>query len=679
MKLAVRASDQPLQCALAAYVGAVLLHCDRLPLWCSLAALLAVIWRAYSALQTRAAQPHRALRWALTVLLVVLTILNFRTLNGIAAGSALLTVMGAAKLLETHARRDGYIVTAVALILLLAACLERQGLLRLPLYAAVLWLACGALAALGAARPGREPLQALRSGGRALALALPLALILFWVFPRLATPLWGMAGEQRANTGLSDEMSPGSISELAVSEDVAFRVKFAGVVPTPEQRYWRGPVLHQFDGYTWRRSPGQSAIASPPQPAGTPVSQHITLEASGNPQWFALDRVLESPSPRVRLSFDGQLLAAQPVTQTQSYDVVSYLQTREDQPLSYTARKLDLQLPPQRNPRSLALAAQLRAASHSEADYVQRVLDYLHQGGFEYSLTPPLLNLDSIDDLLFNTRLGFCGHYASAYTLLMRAAGLPARVVTGYQGGDWNPIGGYLVLRQSDAHAWTEVWLQGQGWVRVDPTAVVAPARLQRGLHELLPDSRWTLQSYGRNSPLLHELLQRWDAGNQWWQERVLGYNRLAQQRYWGRWGDALDSVQWQMLTLLLAGAVWSAWVWWALRQRPATGARDGLARDWAALRLSLARAGVGHCASLGPLALAAAAAGRFPQHRESLAAAAADYAQQRYGRTPDAKQTTALRRQLRGLIRQLSAAGLSRWRFNPQQQKASGSEQQHE
>ena len=678
MRFTVRAADQPLQCALAAYLAAVLLHCDRLPLWCSLAAVLAVGWRVYSALQTQAAQPHRALRWALTVLLVLLTILNFRTLNGIAAGSALLTVMGAAKLLETRARRDGYIVTAVALILLLAACLERQGLLRLPLYAAVLWLACGALAALGGARPGRDPRQALRSGGRALALALPLALILFWVFPRLATPLWGMPNEQRANTGLSDEMSPGSISELAVSEDVVFRVKFAADVPAPEQRYWRGPVLHQFDGYTWRRSPGQIAIASPPQPAGRPVSQHITLEASGNPQWFALDRVLESPSPRVRLSFDGQLLAAQPVTQTQTYDVVSYLQTRDEAPLSYTARKLDLQLPPQRNPRTLALAAQLRAASHSEADYVQRVLNYLHDGGFEYSLTPPLLNLDSIDDLLFNTRLGFCGHFASAYTLLMRAAGLPARVVTGYQGGEWNAIGGYMVLRQSDAHAWTEVWLQGQGWVRVDPTAVVAPSRLQRGLHELLPDSRWALQSYGRNSPFLRELLQRWDAGNQWWQERVLGYNRLAQQRYWGRWGDALDSVQWQVLALLLAGAAWSVWVWWALRLGPASGAREGLARDWAALRLILGRAGVSDVAKLGPISLAAAAANRFPQHRQQLTAAAAAYAQQRYGRAPDARGNPALRRQLRRLARQLAAAGLSRWRFNPQQQHASGSEQQH-
>ena len=260
----------------------------------------------------------------------------------------------------------------------------------------------------------------------------------------------------------------------------------------------------------------------------------------------------------------------------------------------------------------------------------------------------------------------------------MRAAGLPARVVTGYQGGEWNAIGGYLVLRQSDAHAWTEVWLQGQGWVRVDPTAVVAPSRLQRGLHELLPDSRWALQSYGRNSPFLRELLQRWDAGNQWWQERVLGYNRLAQQRYWGRWGDALDSVQWQVLALLLAGAAWSAWVWWALRLGPASGAREGLARDWAALRLILGRAGVSDVAKLGPISLAAAAANRFPQHRQQLTAAAAAYAQQRYGRAPDARRNPALRRQLRRLARQLAAAGISRWRFNPQQQHASGSEQQH-
>jgi hypothetical protein len=223
------------------------------------------------------------------------------------------------------------------------------------------------------------------------------------------------------------------------------------------------------------------------------------------------------------------------------------------------------------------------------------------------------------------------------------------------------------------------VWLQGRGWVRVDPTAVVAPSRLQRGLRELLPDSRWTLQSYGRNSPLLRELLQRWDAGNQWWQERVLGYNRLAQQRYWESWGDTLDSVYWQVLALLLAGVVWSAWVWWALRQGPTSGVSDGLSRDWAALRSSLARAGVRDSASLGPLALAAAAASRFPQHREQLTTAAAAYAQQRYGRAPEAKPTAALRRQLRRLSRQLSAAGLTRRIFYPQQQQSTGNEQQHE
>ena len=667
MTRTLRPSDQPLPIALAAYVSAVLLHCDRLPLWCSLSALLAVSWRVYTAFQTGDALPRRTLRWALTVLLVVLTVVNFRTLNGIAAGSALLTVMGAAKLLETRSRRDGYIVTAVALILLLAACLERQSLLRLPLYAIVLWLACGSLAALGAARPGQQPLLALRFAGRALLLALPLALMLFVVFPRLASPLWGIPGEQRNNTGLSDEMSPGSISELAVSEAVAFRVKFDGALPAPEQRYWRGPVLHQFDGYTWRRLPNQVAVASLPLGLGAPVRQHITLEANNNPQWFALDRVLESPSPRVRLTFDGQLLAAQAVTQTQQYDVVSYLQTRSDDNLSYTVRKLDLQVPADRNPRSLALAVRLRAASDSDARYLQSVLDYLHEGGFEYSLTPPLLNLDSIDDLLFNTRQGFCGHYASAFALLMRAAGIPARVVTGYQGGEWNPVGGYLVLRQSDAHAWTEVWLQGQGWVRVDPTAVVAPARLQRGLRDLLPDNPWGLQGYGRNNPWLRELLQRWDAGNQWWQERVLGFNRQAQERYWGQWSETADSLSWHILALAAAGLAWGGLLWWALRQRGLAQSSDGLGRDWAALRQAVARSGIENCASMGPVTLAAAAGARFGALQQALTAAATDYAQLRYGGLADAGAEAALRSRLRKLRRELAV--ISRGRsFHPQQ-----------
>ncbi len=638
-----------------AYAGAILLHLDRLPLWCSLAALLALALRTALALRGLALPP-RALRLLLTLALVALTLASFRTLNGLAAGSALLGAMGAAKLLETRGRRDGLIVTGTALFLLLAACLDRQALWRLPFYGLETWLACAALAALAGDGQAPLPRQALRSAGRTLLLALPLALLAFMFFPRLPGALWTVPGSERGTTGLADEMSPGSISELSVSGTVAFRVRFQGAAPPPAARYWRGPVLHDFDGYTWRRLAGQTTVAPALQYLGTPLSYHVTLEPTGQPWWFALDTVAASPSPRVQLSFDQQLLAGRPVTQAVGYDAQSYLQTRSTGPLSIVARRLDLRLPANRNPRSAALALQLRAQSSSDADYARRVLDYFAQGGFQYTLTPPLLDYDSIDDLLFNTRLGFCGHFASAYASLLRAGGVPARVVTGYLGAEWNPIGGYYLVRQSDAHAWTEVWLEGQGWTRVDPTAVVAPERLNRSLRELLPESPWAMTRLARGNSVLTRLLQGWDASNQWWQERVIDFNLRAQLSLLERLGLP-DADYRELVVLLLGGAsLWLGALLWQLRHARRTIRPDPVARAWQQLRTTLEQAGVEALQTAGPLTLAERGGDAFPPLREPLQAIATRYIALRYGHpvADPARETALLRADIHQLLPRL-------------------------
>ena len=250
--------------------------------------------------------------------------------------------MGAVKLLESRSRRDALITTGAALFLLAAACLDRQSMPRVPFYALETWLACAALTALGGGAVALAPRVALRAAGRTLLLALPLALVLFLFFPRLPGALWALPANERARTGLSEQMSPGSISDLALSDEIAFRVNFDGAVPPPASRYWRGPVLHDFDGYTWRRMPGQLALAHSPRGVGPAIRYHVILEPTQQNWWFALDTVARSPAARVVLSFDQQLLSAQPVVQPQAYDAESYLQTEEDAPLTPTKRTVPI-------------------------------------------------------------------------------------------------------------------------------------------------------------------------------------------------------------------------------------------------------------------------------------------------------------------------------------------------
>ncbi len=612
-----------LRVTLMAFAVAALLHVDRLPGWCVAITGIALLWRLAQA-RGRLPLPGIWLRVLMVVALTAATLASYRTLNGLAAGSTLLLAMGAAKVLETRQRRDAQVVVLTSLLLLLAACLDRQSLWRLPLYAASTWLSCAALAALSRAQPDARAWPAFARSGGALLWALPLAAVLFVFVPRLPGALWSLPPSERAQTGLSDQMSPGSISELAVSDEPAFRVRFESQPPPPQERYWRGPVLHQFDGYTWTRGP-QGGVRQELQLLDEPLRYSVMLEPSQRNWWFGVDAVTEVSRRGVTLTWDGQVMANRAVTAPTSYEAVSHLRTRTTGSLPVTTRRLDTQLPANRNPRSLALAQQLRAAANDERSFVDAVMALFGNGGFEYSLTPPLLDYDSVDDLLFNTRLGFCGHFASAFVSLVRAAGMPARVVTGYHGGEWNAVGGYFIVRQSNAHAWAEVWFDDAGWVRFDPTAMVAPGRMQSGLDELLPDRGDPVRRLAR-SPLLRNLLAAWDASNYWWQQRVVNFNQTTQRGLLERLG--LRDADWQTLAwLLLAGS--AAWAiaaagWYHRRQRPARP--DPAAALWNDLRALLARRGLATADHEAPLAIGRRAGAAWP-----AAAAALDHFMQGY------------------------------------------------
>ena len=324
-------------------------------------------------------------------------------------------------------------------------------------------------------------------------------------------------------------------------------------------------------------------------------------------------------------------MATRPPHDAVTYSAVSYTATATADPLSRIARGFDTALPPQRNPRSRALALRLRAAAADVPAYVSSVLSLFRHAGFEYTLTPPLLDQDAVDDFLFNSRRGFCGHFASAFAMLMRAGGVPARVVTGYQGGEWNPLGGYLLIRRSDAHAWVEVWEDGRGWTRVDPTAAVAPERLQRGILDLIPGAGSVPERFLHEFSWLQAGHQAWDALNAWWSTQVLAYNYGAQLRLLERLG--FSSPGWQQLGWLLAGALaaWLAVVGWRFGRVPPAGAPDRLARSYLRLCERAARLGPVRQPHQGPLAYAAQFAGDgqpAAQARELLR----DYAGLRFG-----------------------------------------------
>ncbi|MCU0758160.1 MAG: DUF3488 and transglutaminase-like domain-containing protein [Steroidobacteraceae bacterium] len=640
---------RPLLWSTGVLLAAVALHVDRLPPWCTLVILGLAGWRLVLALRGRA-PPGAVPRTAIGVLLLVSVAYQFSGVSGLAGGSALLAGMGALKLLETRSRRDHFVVIGVSLFLVLAACLDRQALPRLPLYVAVTWLVCTAMAIVGTPQVPLAARAATSLAGRALALSLPVAIALFVFFPRVQGQVWALPGSGAGVTGLSNEMSPGAISELTTAYDPAFRARFSGRPPPARELYWRGPVLQNFDGYTWRREPRSIYRQSPLRYLGTGYRYRITLEPHQRNWWFALDLPVASPDREVRFTWDYMLVSLQPVRQPVSYEARSHTVVRATEPLTPLQRRLALQLPPGRNPRSVALGRALRAQVADDAAFVQALLALFRDGGYAYTLTPPKLDLDSVDDFLFNTRRGFCGHYASAFATLARAAGLPARVVTGYQGGEWNPIGAYFIVRQSDAHAWAEVWLEERGWTRIDPTAVVAPERLDRGFFEALPGAVSTTDRMLREIGWLADARLAWDTLNTWWKDEVVEFDLGSQLSLLSRLG--FDSPRLSQLGALLAGAV-LAWLGWILlrfgrmeRRRDA----DALARAWRRLGERLAAAGAGREAAEGPVDYAARLRATRPVLGERVGPLLEQYARLRYGPAPAAGEVAAFARAVRAL-----------------------------
>jgi len=589
----------------AVVLAAVLAHVPHLPLGITVLVLglVAASWLRHR--HGAAALPG----WGKLLLIVVFALVliaQYRSLIGREPGSALACAMLASKLLETRARRDAFAAVCFASFTLMSALLFDTSLVfTLASFAGVMLL----LAAMRELEPQpatkAEPAvslrtywPALRASLVSLAVAAPLALCGFVFIPRLDSPLWRTPTDAGARTGISDTMSPGSVQNLLTDDSAAFRVGFDGAPPNRAQLYWRGPVLTDFDGTTWRRretgiakpEPGESAAGS-----GT-IGYEVTLEASDKPWLFALDVPVDIPAETLR-GRDMSLVRRRPVTELFRYRARSALDYRLDQSLSPDLRRANLTLPEGFNPRSIEQGKTWRNELHDDDAIIRAALEGFHNAFF-YTLSPPLLGRDSVDDFLFGTKRGFCEHYAAAFVVLMRAAGIPARVVTGYQGGYFNAVGNYLLVRQSDAHAWVEIWRAGRGWVRVDPTAAVSPQRVELGAQAV---------TFGETAWYRSWLLgarNRVDLINRAWNSVVVQFNAQRQQSLLHPLG--IDRIEPGTLLWLLIGAstlMLGLATFWAMHAARLRAAPLDAAYD--ALCAKLARIDTPRSDSEGPLAYA--------------------------------------------------------------------------
>ncbi len=554
---------------LAAQIAVIAPHAPRLPIWVTLICVGCCLWRVM-VYQGRWSYPGR---WTKVVFVVAGLIgigVGYKgRVYGLEPAVALLVVAFVLKLLEMQHKRDAYIVILLGYFVAITEFLFFQSIpyALYTLFAVVLITA--ALIGLNQTQSHRRPLKTFKLATTLLVQSIPMMLVLFVLFPRIS-PLWTVPLEsQAAKSGVTDRMSPGDIASLSLSPELAFKASFSGAIPGPGQLYWRGLVLENYDGKTWtrranltdsiwRNKQSKPVWAKDIERLGSTQSYSIILEPTRQNWLFSL-ATADLPANADIAMLDDYTLAyvhRRGVTAKFKYAVTSDLEYRLETELNDEVRRRNTSLPRDSNPRTRALVSAIWALASNDADYVNRVLIYFADEKFAYTLQPPKLGDDDIDEFLFDSQRGFCEHYAGSFVFMMRAAGVPARVVLGYQGGEYNALANYIAVHQFDAHSWAEVWYEGRGWVRVDPTRMVSPERIQRGLESAVADE----DTFLANSPLswlkyrqllwLQELRQQLGAIGHYWDNWVVGYNARSQLVFLSKYLEKVDASRLGMLML---------------------------------------------------------------------------------------------------------------------------------
>jgi len=616
---------------------AILPHCSRIPLWIYLLVVALSLWRLAMP-ATEQQRPAATLIPQITKLLIGLAIItgilmSFGTLVGRDASVALLISLAGLKFLETFQERDYYVSAYIGLFIVLTGFLYSQ---NIPMAIYMLFIVVFITAVLISINDRENSLDTrarLAAAGIIVLQSMPLMLVIFLLFPRVPGPLWGLPRDaDRGLAGLSDEMAPGTISQLTLSDKIAFRVKFAGAMPDQSQLYWRGPVLWQSDGVKW--------IQDLPRRSATLVTHHgsvieytVTLEATNQNRLFGLEMPDKPPADAI-FTHDMQIRSRSLVRNLTRYTLASYTDYRYM--LSDPAElSRALQLPQGDHPRAKTLGKSWRDAGLTDRQIVGRALQMFNAQDFYYTLNPPQYLQDTVDQFLFEARRGFCEHYAAAFVVLMRAAGIPARVVTGYQGGSLNTIDNYLVVRQRDAHAWAEVWLADRGWTRVDPTSAVAPTRISAGIEDALPDSIIDVPLGFRQNPVVrnlwHQIRDAYEAVNNGWNQWVLSYDSKRQRNLLLRFG--MKKLDWKGLTFWLVcitGIMFALVSLWLFRRSGQSG--DPVRELYDKFCGRLASAGIRRRVSEGPRDFAGRAGGLREDLRPLISEITDLYITVRYG-----------------------------------------------
>ena len=583
----------------------------------------------------RVKQPGRWTMFVLAAIVLVVMMQSFGTILGQLPGSAMLLLLAFLKLFEMKSTRDISIVIFMGFFLVASKFFYSQSpLIALHVFIVVVYLTSLLIAFSDRLGTTRFDVR-MQKSFRMIMQAVPLMLILFILFPRVPGPLWGLPRDaQSASSGLSDEMSPGSINRLIGSGAVAFRVQFDGDPPPRTELYWRGLTLSSYDGRTWRmdNAPPYAqpfVVSAGDQQA---VYSYTVMLEPHNQHWlYALESMLQHER-RFVATRELHLIAASRVSDVMNYELSSDIRA-QNRGMFDPERRKNLDLPDGLNTETRAFAASLFEASGRDSSaYIANVLKHFGENGFSYTLSPPLLGEHAMDDFLFGTRSGFCEHYASAFVHLMRAAGIPSRVVIGYQGGSMHPFDDYMIVRQSDAHAWAEVWLDARGWVRIDPTAAVSPTRIESGIEGAGLERSLLPAILVSDNALLQRARFMLDSVHNSWNQWVVGFNTSRQQELLGLLGFnnvSAGNLVMSLVTLMtIAGSLVA---WWVIYKDPAKQ-KDMVKLYYERLCRKLKKAGIHHRSTEGASEFMSRVAGRLPAQQHELGMITSDYERLRYG-----------------------------------------------
>jgi transglutaminase-like putative cysteine protease len=530
-------------------------HVMRLPVWVSAVCVAAGAWRWWIARHALRTPPW----WLMAMIAIAVAVgarVEYGRWFGREIGVTLLIVMLCLKVLEMRMKRDAMLAIFLGFFLALTNFLYSQSIMMGVYVVGCAWVFVATLIGFNRINTEATARERLLPAGWLVLQAIPMMLVLFFLFPRLSGPLWSMPGDEQSRSGLTDEMTPGDISKLSLSEAIAFRVDFDGAVPNNDDLYWRGPVLGEQVGRSWRAFPPDARYRPEYVPAGASVTYRVTLFPSNRFWLFALDLPVAAPD-NAFISEDFQMRSRTPVTALRSYTMASHLRYTTGVELSARDRERYTRTSRGINPRTVIYAQKLREDNPDPKVLIEKLMAR-YNSEFEYTLEPPPLGPNPVDEFLFDTKKGFCEHYASSFVFILRAAGIPARVVTGYQGGEVNPISRQLVVRQSEAHAWAEVWFEGLGWVRADPTFAVSPLRINRGMTQALgPQGAFNIMMEADKLGILRQLSYSWDAVNNQWNQWVVGFGQ-DRQRYAMETFFGAKDIDWRQLAIWLIVGVFS-------------------------------------------------------------------------------------------------------------------------